>query len=269
MSLIQGPDAVWKAQGLESHHCLQWVVDLEHVVAQHVLEDTADLQDGFPSGCFALLTPKRWLTYCRLVAMVSLRRVWATQVSVGRGGHLVVGCHSRCRPSWWSSSWNVAWVIQSLVIIIPRVLDNAEPPVPADLAGSQAARLESQELMDNTHGGVYVDLVSLPAAVQEAAQGLVANSPRVVSCKPGCEPGTSGWQGGQVEAHLSQAVVTAEVKHSECGSKEKPVALVLTSEAWVWSSYGVLGSGSGDSVLEDCARRLLQARETYGQGIRH
>lgn len=62
----------------------------------------------------------------------------------------------------------------------------------------------------------------------------------------------------RVEADLGQVLVTAAVKRSEHGDKQKPAVQAITPGAWVWSIYHHWAQTT-DSVIDGCFSQLQTA----------
>ncbi|KYO40142.1 hypothetical protein Y1Q_0022075 [Alligator mississippiensis] len=189
--------------------------------------------------------------YCRLAGMVSFGRVMATQDSMGRSTCMVVGCHSKCRLSCCTNSWNVAQVIQKPLIIIPCGLDDVLPHILVGGGASlKAVSLKPQELMDsnhsNDHGSVSDILITFQIFL-----GLVASDPRTAGHKLDPAPGhMATCQSGvdSDETKVGQVVVTVTAECGECSDKQKLVLLVISAGTWVRSSHDGLGTDAGDSI---------------------
>lgn len=59
--------------------------------------------------------------------------------------------------------------------MIPRNLDNVEPPVLVGRDGPQLAGMELQELMDSMPGSILLGIIVVSVGAQVMAQGLVHN----------------------------------------------------------------------------------------------
>lgn len=143
-------------------------------------------------------------------------------VSTGKGWCMVVGWHFRVRPSCWTSSWNVGWVIQNessqmMTWVIPGAQDDVVPPAPAGRVGPEAVGLKHNEPVDGGCSSIHVGITGVTARVWEVTQGLVANGLGAVGHRKSHGPRhRTMWQGesDEVEALQAKAVVSVSVECS-------------------------------------------------------
>ncbi|KYO26667.1 hypothetical protein Y1Q_0019146 [Alligator mississippiensis] len=159
---IQGPNALRESQCTEPCHHLQGVMDTEHSVTLNILEGTADLQNGLSGNDLAHVeqvseVPEAGgcgqLQQCKDQSGVRTKgQAHADVLLIQVGSELLKHvpddgpCHVEFIPP---------------LLVIPGWLNDEQPPVLADVAGTGTAELAAQEGDGGSSGGIVKPLIGV------------------------------------------------------------------------------------------------------------